>query len=272
MDLSILGSEVKDEMVKNQDEHQHATSYLRKGKNHKTCDDAALLLVNEKFMLIGVFDGVSGEPFAQFASETALRTSKFYITQNFGKMTPNILLESAMGAANFAIEKGATTASVALVLPAGEYFFENIGDSHIYKIDEHEKISRVTKDYKGANGSGVTEYLRNRYFVGNCLGGLVKEGEIEFGQGKLKKGEFLLAMTDGVIDNLFIEVEGGVILDGSGKNDLEILLDGLDMSSEVVESLSKTIKHRMVAGESSEDGRILIPKEDDACLVVVKML
>lgn len=270
MDISVLGVEVTDELFKKCDEHFKCASYIRKGKNHETCDDAVLLLVNENFALIGVFDGVSGEPFAQSASETALRTIKFFITQNFGKMQNEKLVERAIEEANFAIDKGATTVSIVLVLPDGQYFFENIGDSHIYKLDEHGKVHRITKDFKGANGSGVIEYLHNRYLVGNCLGGLVREGEIEFGQGKLKKGEFLLAMSDGVTDNLFIEVEGGVISEGSGKHDLEILLDGKDMASEIIDAIAKVVKHRMRSGEMSGDGKILVPKEDDIGLVVFK--
>ncbi len=272
MDLSILGSEIKDELLKSQGENSNIAAYLRKGKNHETCDDAALLLVNEKFTLIGVFDGVSGEPFAQSASETALRAVKFHLTQNFGKIPNEKIVERAIEEANLAIEHGATTASIALVFSSGEYYFANIGDSHIYKLNEQGKINRITKDFKAANGSGVTEYLHNRYLVGNCLGGLLKEEEIEIGQGKLKKGEFLLALSDGITDNLFIEVEGGVISESSGKADLEILIDGIDMPLEIINAIAKAVKHRMTGSEISDNGRILVPKEDDISLVVVKML
>ena len=268
LDNSIVGSEVKNEMLKTNDGNFKAAAYVKKGKNHETCDDAALLVVNEKFALIGVFDGVSGGKFACEASERALRAVKFFITQNFDDSVDERIVERAIEEANFAIDNGATTASIALVFPDGRYFFANVGDSHIYKRDKHEKISRITVDEKQANGSGFTVYINSRYLLPHSLGGII--GIIDVGHGKLEKGEFLFAMSDGISDNLVIEVDGGVIKEVSGARDLEIIIGANDEPAEITDAISKEIKERMQDSEKSNNGEMLVPKEDDASLVVLK--
>jgi serine/threonine protein phosphatase PrpC len=268
LDHSIVGSEVTDELLKTSYEYFNAAAYVRKGKTHKTCDDAVLLVANENFALIGVFDGVSGEAFAANASETALRVIKFFITQNFGKIDNEKIIERSIEEANLKINKGATTASIALLLANGEYFFGNIGDSHIYTISERGKIECITKDEKEANGSSFTEYINSRFIVNNALGGLIRN--LDIGKGKLKKGEFLLAMSDGVIDNLFIEIDSGVIVDNSGARDLENMIKGKHEPVDIIIALSNEIKNRMSGTEIINNGKILVPKEDDVSVVVLK--
>lgn len=267
-DCSIIGSEAKDELIKANDEHFKSASYVRKSKNHETCDDNALLVVNERFALIGVFDGLSAEPFAQQASEKALRAAKFFITQTFDESCDERIVERAIEEANYAIDRGATTASIALVLPNGEFFFANVGDSHIYKRNTYGKFQRLTKDDRQANGSGFVEYANSRRVVAHTLGGLI--GIINIGKGKLEKGEYLFAMSDGILDNLVVEMEGGTILDASGANDLEIVIGNNSEPKEIAEELSKEIKDRMHDSEKNDNGKILIPKEDDASIVILK--
>ncbi len=268
MDYTILGSEVSEELLKKCEENFHSAVYIRKGKTNKTCDDAALLLANEKFALIGIFDGVGSEPFAQYASETVLRTVKFFVTQNFGKIDNEILLERAIEEANFVINKGATTSSVALVLRDGRYFFANVGDSHIYYVSVQGKVTRITKDEKEANGSSFITYINSRYIVNNSLGGLIKN--INTGKGKLKTSDYLLIASDGILDNLFITVDGGVIIDSSGSTDLEEIIIGKEKADEIVKTITNKVKERMESNEKLEEGKILIPKEDDISIVVLK--
>ncbi len=258
MDLSILAKTVKTEELRC---NEQSCAYVKKSLEH-SCDDSALLIIRDDYVLIGVFDGVSGEANASTASETALKTIANYIEKFFTKKSTKELLEEAISEANYAIQAGGTTASIALILKDGNYFYANLGDSHIYKISK-QRVVRLTKDDRDA--SSFANYIKHRMHVTQCIGGLLSK--IDAGKGKLESGDVLFAITDGVIDNLFIKVEGGIVTDTSGKQDLErILYEKKDIKA-IIEALTEEIKKRMQLKEEVIDNGILVPKEDDASIV-----
>lgn len=267
MDYSLIGSAVSEEITKNA--NNLGCLYLRKGRMHKSCDDAALLVKEERYVLIGVFDGVSGEAFGADASEAALRSVAAFVKNNFGKTANEQLLEHALEEANYSVRRGATTASVALVLVDGSYFFANIGDSHIYLRHADGTVVRLTKDEKSGNGMSFTTYTATRHIVLQALGGLISS--IDKGKGRVKSGDALIAVSDGIVDNLFIKVDGGVVVDNSGCDDLAEILKGKKGAEEIVEHLAKEIKERMKGGESMKEGLVLVPKDDDVAIVALKL-
>ena len=125
--LSILAKEVTREKTNSS---ENACAYVKKSRFHQ-CDDCALLIIDSRYALLGVFDGVSGQPHAREASETALRAIAGYVEKNFSKKNAQELLVSAIEDANYSIQNGGTTAAIALVLPDGSYSYANVGDSHI---------------------------------------------------------------------------------------------------------------------------------------------
>ena len=258
MDISILAKTVKTEELRC---NERSCAYVKKSSEH-SCDDSALLIVKDDYALIGVFDGVSGEANASTASETALKTIANYVEKNFGHKNESELLENSISEANYAIKVGGTTASIALILKNGNYFYANIGDSHIYKISNN-KINRLTKDDR--NTSSFANYIKHRMHVTQCIGGLLSK--IDAGKGKLESGEVLFAITDGIIDNLFVRVEGGIVTDTSGRQDLERLFYGKKDIKTIIEALTEEIKKRMQLKEELIDNGILVPKEDDASIV-----
>lgn len=261
MNLSILASSVKTEEIKC---NEQTCAYVKKSREH-SCDDSALLVIGDSYILIGVFDGVSGQPNASTASETALITIANYIEKNFKKKKPEELLENAISEANYAVQAGGTTASIALILNNGDYFYANIGDSHIYKMS-NSKVTRLTKDDR--DSSSFASYIKSRYYVGECIGSLITS--IDKGKGKLEKDDAIFAISDGIVDNLFVKIEGGIVTDTSGKQDLEFIFkDKKDIKS-MVESLAEEIKKRMQLKEEVIDRGILVPKEDDAAIVIFR--
>src|SRR3989338_5908216 len=260
MNLSILASRVKSEEIKCSDT---SSAYIKKSKEH-SCDDSALLIIKDEYTLIGVFDGVSGQPNASTASETALITIVNYAEKNFGKKKVEELLENAISEANYAVQAGGTTASIALILKDGSYYYANIGDSHIYKISKN-KITRITKDDR--DSSSFASYIKGRYYVAECIGSLITS--IDTGNGKLNRGEIIFAVSDGIVDNLFVKVEGGIVTDTSGKEDLERIFESKNIKT-MCEALAEEIKKRMQLKEEVIDNGILVPKEDDAAIVIFK--
>ncbi len=260
MDISIFAKSVKSEEFHSS---ESACAYVRKSRLHQ-CDDSALLIIKDEYALIGVFDGASGEVNASTASETALRAIANYVERYFEKKKPEELLENAIEEANYAVQAGGTTASVALALPDGSYFYVNVGDSHIYSVSKG-KVMRLTIDDR--DSSSYTSYVKGRYYLSQCIGGLIKN--LDSGKGKLANGGFLLIVSDGVLDNLKLKVEGGVLTDTSGKDDLQKLIENKETAKSVVEELAEEIKKRMELKEEliAADG-IIAPKEDDASIVV----
>ena len=262
MDLSILAGEVKDDLTRAMPK---AGAYVKKSRFHD-CHDSALLTIRENYVLLGVFDGVSGAPYARLASERALQAVRSYVEKNFSNKPLEELLEAALQEANYALTQGATTATTALILNNGEYYYANVGDSHLYMACGRE-VKRLTREDR--DSSSLTTYLADRMVVTRALGCLLHG--MEKGHGRLARGDFLFALTDGFIDNLYIETEGGRVLDTSGKKDLEHLFSKRKTLEEMIQVIGQEIKKRMQHPmESVHYGSVLVPKEDDAAMAILK--
>lgn len=273
MDLSILASEINEAKPEDKKCIKKACAYVKKSRFHQ-CDDSALLVIKEKYALLGVFDGVSGEANASTASETALKTIAEYIEKNFKiKKSEDLenLLQNAVEDANLSINKGGTTATVVLILEDGSYFYANVGDSHVYKFTNNNnrtenKITRLTKDDRDTSSTAI--YFAARMVITQSLGYLIKN--IDVGKGKLSKGDFIFAISDGIIDNLFVKIDGGILIDTSGKEDLEEMLNECKSTEEFVKVLSEEVKKRMqLKDQVAMDGKVFVPKEDDASIAVL---
>jgi len=268
MDLSILANEINEAKPEDKRCIKKACAYVKKSRFHQ-CDDSALLIIKEKYVLLGVFDGVSGEANASTASETALKTIAEYIEKNFKtKKSEDFegLLQNAVEDANLKINKGGTTATIVLILEDGSYFYANVGDSHVY-VFNNGNVIRLTKDDRDSSSTAI--YFAARMVITQSLGYLIKN--IDVGKGKLSKGNMIFTVTDGIIDNLFVKIEGGILIDTSGKEDLEEMLKECKSTEEFVKMLSEEVKKRMQLKEQiAIDGKAFVPKEDDAAIAILQ--
>ena len=82
MDISILANELNDRKTEEKKCINKACAYVKKSRFHN-CHDCAMLVIKEKYALLGVFDGISGESNASMASETALNAIVDYAEKNF---------------------------------------------------------------------------------------------------------------------------------------------------------------------------------------------
>ncbi len=121
-------------------------------------------------VIAGVFDGVRAEKFSYEASHTACDAIEVYLSahltdspQNINSSQATQILQDAMQEAHRAITKGATTATVALLLPRHglqeKRFFElwvaNAGDSRAYLWTSSQKIERLTVDSFQGDGKAT---------------------------------------------------------------------------------------------------------------------
>ncbi len=187
-------------------------------------EDAYLIAAEQ--LLFGVFDGVGATTQAAQAAELAAATIRAAYRQHHsddGEDERAFLLE-AVRAAGAAIEAelddGLTTASVVKVGPRDDggatAVIANIGDSRIYRYTSGNDLEQCTLDDSlfGADWdlqwrlsevvAPVTllevMYLQQRNILDRCLGAPGDTARVwETG---LEDGDVLLALTDGVTDNL----------------------------------------------------------------------
>ncbi len=253
-------------------------------RGHEECGDSAFSYCDKEKLIIGVFDGVSGEPGASIASSDAARSVlKSLKTKN--KAGEKDLLE-ALAKADCEIKKGYTTALVFFVeRTSGEFVIANIGDSVAYTRDKNGDvalelpISRVVR-----NGDSVMRFFTYRNLVTSVLGkgnpnneaqlsGTQSESpDVSICSGKMGKGDFFILASDALPDNLHIKTKEGIVVDASGIDDLKSLIDGETEPEKIVKKLEAMLRMRIDKGRAERENEILVPKEDDLTIAVVSRL
>ena len=244
-------------------------------KTHEVCGDSAFSYCDENKTIIGVFDGVSGEPGADMASSEAASAFLDYL-KKFDKINKE-KMEKASQFARQQVKSGYTTATVVFLQKDGAFLAASVGDSPLYGINKNGEIdlelplSRPTGD-----NDSILKFLYLRVFVSTVFGGFDSatnpEIHLNMRKGKLAKGELLLLASDCLVDNLFIEVKEGYVTESSGKNDLKSMVGDLREPSKVVKKIYSEIEKR-VAGEKIESPeKILVPKPDDLAIIALRRI
>lgn len=274
------GSKITDSESFSFKEAPFSVSVLVK-RGHEECGDSAFSYCDKDKLIIGVFDGVSGEPGASIASSDAAR-SILASLKSKNKASENDMLE-ALSKADCEIKKGYTTALVLFIeRTSGEFVIASIGDSVAYTRDKKGDvalelpISRVVR-----NGDSVMRFLTYRNLVTSVLGkgnanneaqvpGISSESpDVSICSGKMGTGDFFILASDALPDNLFIKVDDGIVKDSSGNDDLESLIEGEADSKKIVMKLEATVKMRIDQGRFERKNEFLVPKEDDLTIAVV---
>jgi serine/threonine protein phosphatase PrpC len=182
--------------------------------------DRVGIAVDEQAALLVAVDGMGGHSNGALAAETALAS----LTTSFGQLShplfdPLGFLHLALGKAHedvvalgreLSIDQRPRATCALCLVQEGSAFWAHVGDSRVYQIRNGEVVAR-TRDH-----SHVEQLLREgriteseahghpmRNFVECCLGGDPLLTEMTIGRRRvLKKGDLLLACTDGVWANL----------------------------------------------------------------------
>ncbi|MFH0737308.1 MAG: hypothetical protein V1827_01510 [Candidatus Micrarchaeota archaeon] len=267
MEKLIKGSQVKDSEGASGKEPPFGFSILVE-KGHEECGDSAFVFSDQKKLIAGVFDGVSGEPGAAMASSDAARSAFDYLKglDEAGEKE----LQEALIRAHLSIRTGSTTASLLFLDKGGTFTLASIGDSPIFSIDSKGEASlelplaRVVKD-----NDSIFKFFHFRNAITSALGGPADALDVHIRSGKLKKGEMLILASDALNDNLYIETQDGYVTESTGKKDLGKLVGGKKSAKAICDALCKAIKTRIAKGKVERKGMVLVPKEDDIALIVV---
>lgn len=239
-------------------------------KGHPECGDSAFVFSDDEKLVIGVFDGVSGEPGAEEASSDAAEAALDYLKKldNAGEEE----MKESLSRAHLAISISSTTASLLFLRKDGTFIVVAIGDSPIYGVDSKGKVglevplARTVKD-----NDSILKYFAFRNYILSALGGPAELLDVSIREGRLKKGEMFIIASDGLSDNLFVKVKDGYVTDSSGASDLQSLIKGKRTPSAIVKSLMAEIAKRLSIGRVEKKGQSLVPKEDDIAIAAVKL-
>ncbi len=238
-------------------------------KGHEECGDSAFVYADERKAIVAVFDGVSGE--AGAAAASAVAAASILKDLSAGDRVSEKRMKDALSAAHGRISFGLTTAAVAFIERSGAFMVAAVGDSPIYSISSEGKtdlelpLARTVGD-----GASVLKFFYFRNLLTSAIGGGPQDFSVHIRKGKLKEGEVLILSSDGLSDNLYVEVSEGYVTDSSGRGDLASLVGGERSPEALVRGLAGEVSRRLAAGRVERPGSILVPKEDDLAIVAVR--
>ena len=241
-------------------------------KGHGECGDSAFIRYDKKRFIVGVFDGVSGDPGAAMASTDAANAvlSRLKLPGRPSEQD----VEDALSAAHAAVRLGATTASLLILEPDGSFIIAVIGDSPVFSIDSRGSVSlempmaRIVSD-----GDSILKFFNFRNYVSSVLGSVFSQDsglQVHIRSGRLKPGHVIILASDGLSDNLFVEVDDGYVTDASGEADLKSIVGKLREPGAVVKTIMRMLRGRIAKGRQETKKAIIVPKADDITVAVVR--
>jgi serine/threonine protein phosphatase PrpC len=238
-------------------------------KCHEECGDSAFAYSDAKKAVIGIFDGVSGEPGAALASSAAASAALLHLKaldRCDGKQMKEALMQ-----AQLAVSAGYTTAIVLFLHADGSFIIAGVGDSPAYGISSGGKISlEIPPSRTTGDRDSIFKFFYFRNLVTAVLGPGGKDVAINMRSGKLKKGEVIIIASDGLLDNLWVKVHDGYVADSSGTADLAGLIGKERSPKKIIALLVKEIVTRIKAGKKEKAGLMLVPKEDDIAIAALR--
>ena len=252
---------------------------------HHECGDSAAIYCDEKKAIFAVFDGVSGANNASLASSIAANEIISFLKDN--DQINEEKLTAAFVSANKKIKSGATTAVLVCLEKSGRFLAASVGDSPLFWVKQPESVSsELPLDRVVVDGNSIMKFFAYRNIVTAVLGSN-EDLNLHFCQGELKPNQFLILVSDGISDNLFVEIKDGDVVNSSGTADLsEILMKPQSKKDEKIpsnssESISKKIISEVLnrinhfnqhGHREFEHTRKLVPKVDDISIISIKLI
>lgn len=124
------------------------------GRVRKANEDSMDSFVSPNGLVLTVCDGMGGHVGGQMASQTAVRTIREFLTENYFEV-PQDALYNAVVSANQAILNyaqahpelaGMGSTCVLVLVRDGKVYYAHVGDSRIYLVANH-RIVQLTKDH-----------------------------------------------------------------------------------------------------------------------------
>lgn len=240
-------------------------------KCHEECGDSAFAYEDGQKLIIAVLDGVSGEPGAAAASSEAAIALLSFLKKH-DKINGTVMKE-AFAHAQENVTTGFTTAAVLFLQKSGQFLMAAVGDSPIYGIEKPGEISlELPISRPVGDKDSILKFFTLRNLVTSVLGPSGTDVHINMTSGTFSKGQVLILASDGLTDNLFMETSEGYVTDSSGKQDLKALIGKEHKPQAMVKKLMAEVVKRLKSGRKEKGNGVLVPKQDDIAIAVVRRL
>lgn len=270
-------------------------AHVRKGRTRKVCQDTAIALIDDKFTLIGVFDGYGddGGIVSHEVAENVVNMSQNIKMHRKEDLT-KLLIRAVTRAINTITRpiEGGTTGTLTLILPDSTYAAVSIGDSALYVIKNGD-VSRmfnyndVCSDF-GSPPVHIEDarmhplyYAGSRHILSHSINQHgIPEEHIEDVEGVLDSEDSLILASDGITKNLLAKVDvTGILTDISGCKDLSSIILEMNYPPAILDAILSEIDERI--NEAVEDGgqksnicrysdeTVLMSQDDDLSLMVL---
>ncbi len=276
-------------------------AFVRRGRNHRDCQDAAVVHVNEgaktgeegspreALIAAGIFDGFgqAGTLVSEYAADGTLgliaQGRTFCLVKGVSEIVAGLPVPPSPH------DLGGSTALIAAIYPDGGSSIRAVPDSAAYLLESTgtrpppERLLDYRLDRKG---NPVSEQHVKRYFESrNLIRRVVRYGkplayeEIE-SWGGILDDRCLLLVSDGVTKNLKVKISllSGKVDDCSGNDDLRTIIRGISSPARIVGAIVEAIdwRLRMPLPRNSEYLRYkdtaLCPADDDITIIAIRLM
>ncbi|NYZ74610.1 SpoIIE family protein phosphatase [Candidatus Micrarchaeota archaeon] len=240
-------------------------------KGHEECGDSGFAYDDGQKLIIAVLDGVSGEPGAAAASsEAAIALLNFL--KKHDKINGTVMKE-AFAHAQENVTSGFTTAAALFLQKNGSFMIASVGDSPIYGIEKPGELSlELPISRPVGDKDSILKFFTLRNLVTSVLGPSGTDVHINMASGTFSKGQVLILASDGLTDNLYMATSEGYLTDSSGKADLMALIGKEKKPAAIAKKLMAEVAKRLKAGRKEKENGVLVPKQDDIAIAVVRRL
>jgi serine/threonine protein phosphatase PrpC len=257
---------------------------VRKGTARLTCQDAALISLEDGHALMGVFDGFM-ELGDLLPGLVGYKLSNSWKEQKGSMSRAEDLKDLVFRAANSSLsftspaDSGGTTAVVASILPDQRFFVASVGDSAAYYIDPNGNFRRLFSHGKVLFGDEESTsikldpkaYSQARNFLSSAIGSYFGKKQIKIEEGVLERGAKLVLVSDGITKNLHLTTdENGNVSKMNDCADLQQIVSGISGVEEIGDTIMNETIKRAVSKTSSHGispGMVLLPADDDMTVV-----
>ncbi len=249
--------------TKNQENQKNLNTsfYSDKGRRENQEDAYLISPVTENQQLILVADGLGGYEYGEFASNQTIEIFSNFFIQNKNFDSPETFLRRTVLVAasmimNKSIEdekyKECATTLTGFMITGDKYYTINVGDSRSYKFSDN-KLTRITKDHSLVqhllDEGQITEEEAHTHPQKNIVTSIISASISELksdvtGPNDLKKGDILIACSDGVHDYLLDETIEKLIAQNIDKQNLAEIIGKAAFNAESQDNITICIyKH-----------------------------
>ena len=262
-----------------------------KGFYRELCQDRAVVYRSKQLTAIGIFDGLGpmGADYSGVMARGVLEICAEMEKKIVKEMNSREVISTVAAGVRSALGKesqSGTMASIVLIDNRLRYSAASVGDSAVFlgngtgverlfaptciyirkvavRIENAKIHFQMYSEFRNQPGEAITANADDM-------------GRIEMRNGRLKRGQSIIMVTDGISNNLRLGIdEKGIVTDGTGCKDLAEIIAGRDSADSIGSRIAETITGRLrqlvrngPAASLVNENEVLCRQDDDRTVLV----